>query len=465
MESSEEPVYANQRELIDIDILEDTRKRDSFALKFPKEIEKPFLEHYFNSSFRQVRLGIFIGTILMAMFAVDDLTMEPAKKDIALKIRFLGMIPLLLSIIYITYLPIFKKYFQFIICAVSMIIGIGLIILISLHEKPIVYNHHPTIMLMIIASYTLFRLRFHYAVASQWTISLISLLSAAYITQTPSDLLGLETLRLVTINCIGMLSSYTLERYIRNTFLDACMLSVKKKQAEDATILKDKFISLAFHDLRSPVSSAISLLRLLGIKDEGNLSGKQKDIISRLIITNEWALKTIDRLFDISLLKTGKITPRFTKFNTVDLVDTMFKRIEQSAQHKGINIVNNIPYGSEIHADKHLLEDVMHNLLANSIKFCSDGDTVTVFLHEDVPTSIAVRDTGIGIDPDMISDIFKHEVKTCRKGTAGEEGTGFGLPICMDIVKAHGGRIWVESKNSEGALFCVELPKSEPNVN
>jgi hypothetical protein len=106
--------------------LEETRKRDSLNLRLPEEIEKPFLEHYFNTSLRQVRLGILIGTILVVIFAVDDLTMEPAKKDIALKIRFLGMVPLLLMAIYMTYLPVFKKYFQILLCTVHMIIGFGL---------------------------------------------------------------------------------------------------------------------------------------------------------------------------------------------------------------------------------------------------------------------------------------------------------------------------------------------------
>jgi signal transduction histidine kinase len=131
------------------------------------------------------------------------------------------------------------------------------------------------------------------------------------------------------------------------------------------------------------------------------------------------------------------------------------------AEEKKIKLVNGIPKGTMLTADPILFLVVLTNLISNALKFCSEGDEIAVEIPENMVNTIAVRDSGPGISEKIVPDLFKHEIKTTTVGTMGELGTGLGLPYFHDIVSAHGGRIWVESKVGEGSTFYVELSDRE----
>jgi len=113
-------------------------------------------------------------------------------------------------------------------------------------------------------------------------------------------------------------------------------------------------------------------------------------------------------------------------------------------------------------ADRALFPQVIQNLVSNSIKFCNPGGHVVIFAPEGGGSVIAVRDTGVGVRPDMVPNLFKPEIKTTTPGTAGEKGTGLGLPMCKEILEAHGGAIRVESEPGKGSVFHAELPSRKP---
>ncbi|MBF0171608.1 MAG: hybrid sensor histidine kinase/response regulator [Nitrospinae bacterium] len=94
-----------------------------------------------------------------------------------------------------------------------------------------------------------------------------------------------------------------------------------------------------------------------------------------------------------------------------------------------------------------------------AIKFTKAGESITLFCPEARPGTVAVRDTGVGIPPEVQADLFRHEVKTTTVGTGGEGGTGLGLPYCAEIMKAHGGSLTVESEVGNGATFYATLPE------
>jgi CheY-like chemotaxis protein len=123
-----------------------------------------------------------------------------------------------------------------------------------------------------------------------------------------------------------------------------------------------------------------------------------------------------------------------------------------------------IPQGRRIFADEHLISEVLGNLLSNAVKFSNRGGAVKVYLPEEKAGSIAVSDTGVGISADMIGSLFNYEKKTSTIGTAGEEGTGLGLPLSRDIIEAHRGKISVESIVGKGSTFHIELPVVRPVV-
>lgn len=241
-------------------------------------------------------------------------------------------------------------------------------------------------------------------------------------------------------------------------------LSDAKERAEEATRLKDKFISLVAHDLRSPFAWIMGFLKKM-LNDQAHpLHETHRDLVRRILDGGESMVNMIDSLLKISRLQSGKIalTLQFTEMNMP--IRSVLHNFLPLAEKKGIVLSNEIPDGKRFYVDKELFSVVMQNLVSNAIKFCREGDRVTIFAPEGERTTIAVKDTGLGIDEKVFKDIFKHEEKTSTPGTAGEAGTGLGLPLCLDIMAAHGGSIWAESKAGEGSVFYVEFPSVKPIV-
>lgn len=234
------------------------------------------------------------------------------------------------------------------------------------------------------------------------------------------------------------------------------------EQAESATKLKDKFVSLVAHDLRSPFTSMMGLLRIFTERKLLLANDEDKKVLDTVFRSGERMLGMIDQLLKISRLQTGQITPQLRFFNGYTSVAFTINSISNSAAQKGVVITNDVPDDMRLYADQALFDEVLLNLLTNAIKFCSRGDKITVFTPPGLKSAIAVRDTGKGVGEKIIPDIFRHDVKTSTVGTDGELGTGLGLPYSYDIMKAHGGELTVESAPDKGSVFCAMLPYARP---
>jgi len=235
-----------------------------------------------------------------------------------------------------------------------------------------------------------------------------------------------------------------------------------RETAEGATQLKDKFVSIVAHDLRSPFTSIMGFLRIMEDDKEHPLGEKQRGLLQRVINSGERLLRMIEELLNISRLSTGKITlsPKF--FDARMVASIAVNDLGLLAGEKGIEIVNDIPPGVRLYADFDLFNEVISNLVSNATKFCRTGDRITIFIPPGEKATIAVKDTGIGIRDDLLPDLFRHDVKTSTAGTAGEIGTGLGLPFSHDIMAAHGGSLTVKSKIGEGTVFYAKLLDTRP---
>lgn len=237
-----------------------------------------------------------------------------------------------------------------------------------------------------------------------------------------------------------------------------------KEKAENATKLKDKFISLVAHDIRSPFSSMLGLLNLLKNDDVGSLNKRQGDIVTRSINCGEHLLRMVDDLLSLNRLQTGRImiSSRFLDASAVGQFGVT--RLEQLASQKGITLINSVPANMRIFADPDLFNEVILNFVTNAIKFSSPGGRIDILIPEDRPTTVSVKDTGMGVRPEILPNLFKCDVTTSTRGTAGERGTGLGLPLCHEIMQAHGGSIDVETALGTGSVFHANLPYERPVV-
>ncbi|MDH4185299.1 MAG: PAS domain S-box protein, partial [Nitrospinota bacterium] len=232
-----------------------------------------------------------------------------------------------------------------------------------------------------------------------------------------------------------------------------------KERAEEATIMKDKFISLVAHDLRSPLASVMGFL---SVADNNMDEERKKQVFHRVGAILSGMINMIDDLLDITMLQSGKIKPRLEPLDARAMADLIINEHGDAAGGKGINVVNQIPPGFLIQGDRRLIHEVLRNLFTNAVKFTGQGGLVRFDATDGAIHRIAVKDTGQGIGPELLRELFNGDVKTTTLGTAGEKGSGLGLPLCQEIMKAHGGRIGVNTSPGQGSEFFVILPNSQP---
>ncbi|MDH5638838.1 MAG: PAS domain S-box protein [Nitrospinota bacterium] len=238
----------------------------------------------------------------------------------------------------------------------------------------------------------------------------------------------------------------------------------EKDSALEATFLKDKFVSLVVHDLKSPFSTIVSLLNLLLEDKENELAPRHRDILTKTAGSGANMLKMIDELLDISRLQSGVIKPRRQFVDARFLVADVLNTHAAVAERKGVELVNGLIAETRIYVDVGLFHEVLNNLVTNAIKFTRKGGVVQIFKPDRKGSILAISDTGIGVSQDMMTDLFRQDIKTTSIGTSGEKGTGLGLPYSLDIMKAHGGSIYVESQEGVGSVFYIHLATQRPLV-
>ncbi|MBF0609707.1 MAG: hybrid sensor histidine kinase/response regulator [Magnetococcales bacterium] len=239
------------------------------------------------------------------------------------------------------------------------------------------------------------------------------------------------------------------------------------EKAQEATKMKDKFVSLVAHDLKSPLGAMLGLLELLNSDTNHPLLPEQRELLHFAMQSGEQMVKLIKNLLDISRLQSGKITldPQFMDGQI--LVKDIITRIGHLADRKGITLINNVAQHTRLRGDRHLLAEVVQNLLTNAIKFSHSGQVVRVESSYDSVNEeilLHISDDGVGISPDEQEKLFRVEEKNSTEGTAGERGTGFGLPFSQDIMLAHQGKLSVTSESGRGSRFTMHLPQAKPRI-
>ncbi|MCB1190692.1 MAG: response regulator [Leptospiraceae bacterium] len=240
-------------------------------------------------------------------------------------------------------------------------------------------------------------------------------------------------------------------------------LKKAKEKAEKANQLKDKFISLISHDLKSPIIGVCNLLDIVTENRFQNKEDKTKAIEyikdSKSILMD--SLRMLENLLNINRLQTGKYKLIYKQTNIYQLVNVVFSKIFGQSNTKNISLINNVTKEFCLIVDSDLFEQVILNLVSNAIKFSRQDGSVTISYFEDSENhTIVVQDNGVGIDERDIPNLFSTEIKTSRIGTSGEKGTGLGLPFCKDIIETHNGKIEVKSKIDEGSSFYIKIPKT-----
>ncbi len=226
--------------------------------------------------------------------------------------------------------------------------------------------------------------------------------------------------------------------------------------------VKAEFISVASHELKTPINVILGYVELLQDKVYGEVNPKQQEILGTVIKQANSLTRLVKRLLDISRfeatggkLDTRDILPRFlTNMESSFRVLANQREIEFSIHH-----APDLP--ETVHWDEDRMNEVIGNLLSNAFKFTPRAGSVILEVERvDKSVRITVGDTGAGIDPEQLKQVFQKFFQADNQAQAAVKGTGLGLAIAKEIVDAHDGTIGVESKPDTGSKFTVVLPIS-----
>ncbi|HLZ57176.1 MAG TPA: ATP-binding protein [Ktedonosporobacter sp.] len=231
---------------------------------------------------------------------------------------------------------------------------------------------------------------------------------------------------------------------------------------EDANQAKDRFLSIASHELKTPITTirgqAQLVLRRLQKQEEPSAETAYVRAAAAKINDQTTRLTSlIDELMDVSSIRAGKIELRKT---TIDFRDICQDVVEDQRLLTGRSIKLDMPQEPvKMRADADRLSQVLVNLISNAVKYSPEGSPVEVRLsQENGEARLQVRDHGKGIAKDQLERIFDTFYRTPEAEASAKRGLGLGLAISKDIVERHNGRIWCESEKKQGSTFFVTLP-------
>jgi signal transduction histidine kinase len=245
-------------------------------------------------------------------------------------------------------------------------------------------------------------------------------------------------------------------------FNEKALDKIKKQAAEleEASKLQADFTAMIAHDLRAPISTVLNTAELMVDGLFGPVNDEQKEWLGRMEITCRNVVNIVSDFLDISKIEAGRLDLIKKRIDLYKLIQGSLKSYMPMATVKKISMTTVLEPGlPEISADERRLEQVLSNLISNAIKFTAAGGVVEIGARRlDGDIRFWVKDTGEGIPPDELGDLFEKYRQSTSGKISQSKGTGLGLVICKKIAEAHGGRISVESRVGEGSTFSMEIP-------
>ncbi|MFA6512446.1 MAG: ATP-binding protein [Patescibacteria group bacterium] len=230
---------------------------------------------------------------------------------------------------------------------------------------------------------------------------------------------------------------------------------------------KTEFVSIASHQLRTPMTGIAGYLSMLVGGDFGKLIPEHGKILKQLLEESQRMIRLINLFLNVSKIEAGKFELTFQPTQLEDVVEGEVKELIRLAAEKKLKLTFNKPKKKLplVTADGDKLKDVILNLVDNGIKYTAEGSIVVDMAKVGNEVHVSVKDTGIGIEPDDAKHLFQKFVRASGIAQIHPDGSGLGLFIAKKIVEAHGGSIWVESKGQgKGSTFFFAIPIEKAKV-
>jgi signal transduction histidine kinase len=236
-------------------------------------------------------------------------------------------------------------------------------------------------------------------------------------------------------------------------------LEMVNRELKEMDEIKMKFIGIASHELKTPLTAIKANIDFIFSEKEGKVPESLKSYLLTIQRNTNRIQMRMDHMLDLTRIKSGHLLLHQEPILLAEVVGGYINEVKPV--DKSLSVQVNIPEDLVIYADRNGVHDIFINLLSNAFKFTPDGGQIQIIASQKSDDILLeIHDTGIGIPKDAIEKIFEefYQVEGGKHG-----GTGLGLAITKRLVEEHGGKIWVESQSGEGSTFYFTLPTSEEN--
>lgn len=256
--------------------------------------------------------------------------------------------------------------------------------------------------------------------------------------------------------------SITSSPVIMNDEIKAAVLvfyDITKEKEVDR--MKSEFISLASHQLRTPLSAMKWFSEMLLTEDAGKLTEEQREFVESISKSNERMISLVNALLNISRIESGRIIIEPQEVMLEDLLGDILEEFAERFKEKKVKFIKSISDNmSTINADPKLIKEVYVNLISNALKYTPENGEISIFISEKSDEIVSqVSDSGYGIPKEEQDKIFSKFFRASNIAKVETDGNGLGLYLVKAIIESSGGRVWFKSDEGKGATFWFSLPK------
>ena len=486
----------------------ETFELNKITLNFPDEREKEYRESYFNRSVKTTRNAFVILSLLYGFFGYLDSIVAGEYFKLFITIRAV-VVPVLLSVVILSYSKSFKIYWQTLIFAAYLIGSVGIIIMLVLLPDAIFYSNG--LILVFLAGAVLIKLRFLSVSIASWIVIIIYMVSA-FTAGVDFEIIFQNSFFFIGALLIGMFAAYVNEVFNRqnfNLYLQIAKqnaeieeanidleekvqnrtkllksrnkelrseverrariqreLILAKEKAEESDKLKSAFLANMSHEIRTPMNGIVGFANLLREAEDDE---ELEEFIEVIIKNGEHLLNLINDIIDLSKIEAGILKIENSEFELNRLTKEVYDMfiLEENVISKKLNLSYKDGLADDesmVNTDRVRLKQIIINLVNNACKYTDKGSIEFYYTFKNDILSFHVKDTGIGIKEEQQAYIFDRFMQASTSRTVGRESTGLGLAITNTYLNLMGGSIEVNSELNVGSEFIFTLPiNNQPN--
>ena len=297
-------------------------------------------------------------------------------------------------------------------------------------------------------------------------VALIILIGSQFTFVDSTITVVLTSVTLVITGMIGILLIRSVKKEIsQREQIEELVVDLDRanERLKELDKMKSEFVSIASHQLRSPLTSIRGYASMLAEGSYGKLPVKVRGIVEKIADSSKFMALSVEDYLNVSRIEAGNMNYELSDFNLKDVAEKVVDELRPVAMKKGLVIVfrSDCDSGCLVHADIGKIRQVILNLIDNAIKYTTKG-SITVVAHDyrkKKKMYVTIQDTGVGMSKETLDDVFDKFVRAKNANSVNVTGTGLGLFVARKMMTDMDGKVWAESEGEgKGSTFWIELP-------